>query len=117
MNPAARNRDALAATLARFGCCDAGDAPAIVEALLHRGHARTASNHTVRMVLFASRGERAPSGWHWVHLDHVFRYLDDFLRIERGALGGTELHDPALSWLALIHKCDLTLHSSSGHES
>lgn len=109
INPAARNRHALAAALARFGCCGANEAPALVQDLLRHGRAQGASDHIVRMVLFASRGERAPRGWHWIHLDHVFHFLDDYLRTQREVLGSVDLHDPALSWLSLLHKCDLTL--------
>lgn len=63
------------------------------------------------MVLFASRGERAPPGWHWVHLDHVFRFLDNYLRVERGLLGAVDLKDRALSWLSLLAKCGLSLNA------
>ncbi len=77
--------------------------------LLQRGRAKSASGHTVRMIIFASSGERAPRNCHWVHLDHVFRYLDNYLRTERQTLGKIDLHDPALSWLALMHKCKLAL--------
>ncbi len=110
VNPGARNRHALAAALARFGCCGLREAPGLVQALLQRGRAQGESQHVIRMVLFASRGEQAPRGWHWVHLDHVFRYLDSYLRQSRDVLGSVDLHDPALSWLALLHKCDLALH-------
>jgi len=109
VNSASRNRHALAAALARFGCCDAAEAPVIVEDLLHHGRAQGVRDHVVRMVLFASRGEQAPRGWHWIHLDHVFRFLDDYLRAQSDVLGSVDLHDPALSWLSLLHKCDLTL--------
>lgn len=115
VNPGSRNRHALAATLARFGCCGASEAPGMVQALLQHGRAQGESDHVVRMVLFASRGERAPRGWHWVHLDHVFRFLDDYLRKEKIALGHVDLHDPALAWLSLLHKCELTLKAKRPH--
>lgn len=111
VNAGARNRHALAAAIARFGCCDANDAPGMVHTLLQRGHAQGSGDHTVRMVLFASSGERAPRGWHWVHLDHVFRFLDGYLRREQSTLGHVDLHDPALAWLTLLHKCHLELTS------
>ena len=111
VNAGSRNRHALAAALARFGCCKSSEAPSLVQALLQHGRAQGESHHIVRMVLFASSGERAPRGWHWIHLDHVFRFLDDYLRKEQGALGHVDLHDPALAWLSLLRKCDLTLNT------
>lgn len=109
VNPGSRNRHALAATLGRFGCCDVDEAPSLVKKLLHRGVAQSRRGHAIRMVLFASHGDRAPKGWHWVHLDHVFQFLDAYLRTEHGVLGTLDLHDPALSWLSLLHKCNLSL--------
>ncbi len=110
VNPGSRDRQALAAALTRFGCCGATEAPSLVRALLQHGRAQGESDHVIRMVLFASRGERAPRGWHWVHLDQVFRFLDDYLRAERDVLGTVDLRDPGLSWLSLLHKCGFTLH-------
>jgi hypothetical protein len=109
VNPGSRNRHALAAALARFGCCEATEAPNLVKALLQHGRAQGERGHVVRMVLFASRGERAPHGWHWVQLDHVLRFLDGYLRSETDPLGTVDVHDPALAWLSLLQKCDLTL--------
>jgi hypothetical protein len=109
VNPGSRNRHVLAAALTRFGCCESAAAPGLVEALLQDGCARDDTGHVIRMVLFASRGEWAPQGWHWVHLDHVFRFLDDYLRVERGVLSGVDLRDRALSWLSLMAKCGLSL--------
>ncbi|MGB7300099.1 MAG: hypothetical protein WBD34_12315 [Burkholderiaceae bacterium] len=109
INPATRRRQVLAAALARFGCCDSTEAAVLARTLLQRGQAENSRGHTVRMVIFASSGERAPRGWHWIHLDHVFRFLDTFLRSESKTLGKVDLHDPALNWLSLLHKCDLTL--------
>lgn len=110
VNPGARNRHALAGALARFGCCAKREAPSLVRTLLQHGHAQGEQGHVIRMVLFASQGERAPRGWHWVHLDHVFMFLDGYLTREQKTLGHVDLHDPALAWLTLLHKCDLSLH-------
>jgi len=113
VNPATRNRHALAGALARFGCCDEREAPALVKQLLQHGEANAAGGHVIRMVLFASHGERAPRGWNWVHLDHVFRFLDGYLKTQHHALGHVDLHDPALAWLNLLRKCQLTLTSKA----
>jgi hypothetical protein len=109
VNPASRNRHALAAALARFGCCDAATASKVVRRLLQSGETISSAGHVVRMVLFASRGERAPHGWHWVHLDHVMTYLNRYLQTHGDILKHVDLHDPALSWLSLLNKCELTL--------
>ena len=109
VNPAARNRHALAGTLARFGCCEEREATSVVQALLQHGQAEGARGHVIRMVLFAAHGERAPRGWHWVRLDRVFEFLDGYLRREQHTLGHVDLHDPALAWLALQQKCGLSL--------
>lgn len=109
VNAGASNRLALAAALSRFGCCDSDEASAMVERLVQKGTAQGNHGHVIRMVLFASSGERAPSGWLWIHLDHVFRFLDTQLRSQENTLGHIDLHDPALNWLALLHKCGISL--------
>ncbi|HNP35817.1 MAG TPA: hypothetical protein PKK10_08185 [Woeseiaceae bacterium] len=109
VNPGSRNRQVLAAALVRFGCCSSEEAPSLTQALLQHGRAQGKSEHIVRMVLFASSGARAPHGWHWIHLDHVFRFLDNYLRTEQSVLGHVDLHDPALAWLSLLHKSNLSL--------
>jgi hypothetical protein len=109
INTGSRNRHALAAALARFGCCGAMESSSLVKSLLQNGRAQGKNNHVVRMVVFASHGDHAPRGWHWVHLDHVFLYLERYLRQESDILGVVDLHDPALGWLTLLHKCNLRL--------
>ena len=109
VNPGARNRQALAAALARFGCCSTREAPNLVEALLQHGRAQADNGHILRMILFASRGDRAPRGWHWVRLDHVLQFLDTYLTTDGAVLGAVELHDHALGWLSLLQKCGFSL--------
>lgn len=111
VNPATRNPGVLGAALTRFGCCDVVEAPRLVKKLLRHGQAFDQKGHQIRMVLFASQGEHAPRGWHWVHLGKVFLFLDRYLRSERQDLEKVELLDPALGWLSLLQKCQLTLKS------
>ncbi len=111
INPAASNPRTLEAALTRFGCCLVEEAPSLVQQLMRHGRAQGSSGHVMRMVLFASRGDHPPHGWHLVHLDHVFHYLDDYLRSNQDMLGVVDLHDPALSWLALLQKCNIELSS------
>ncbi len=113
VNPGSRNRQVLAAALVRFGCCGTEEATSLVKALLQHGRAQAIGGHIVRMVLFASSGMQAPRGWHWIHLDHVFLFLENFLRTEQNALGHVDLHDPALAWLSLLRKCDLSVTARS----
>ena len=109
VNAGARNLNALAATLRRFGCCPAGRATHMARQLVQRGSVTNDAGHRIRMVLFASRGDYAPHGWHLVHLGHVFEFLDRYLRTDGAVLSATQLLDPALGWLALLKKCDLKL--------
>ena len=109
VNAGSRNLNALAATLHRFGCCPAGRATHMARQLVQRGSVTNDAGHRIRTVLFASRGDVAPHGWHLMQLGHVFRFMQDYLQTEGSALSATQLLDPALAWLALLKKCDLKL--------
>lgn len=109
VNPATRDPQVLAGALSRFGCCAPDEGHEVVRELLRRGRAHTSSGHAVRMVVFASGGERAPRGWHWIRLDHVVSFMDAFLRRRHDIYRGVDLQDPALAWLALLQKCGFTL--------
>ncbi len=109
VNPAARDVRALVAAIERFGCCDSECAPDVVANLLKHGEATSPDGHVVRMVLFASQGDEPPRGWHWIHLGHVVTYLSHYMRRREDLLKHADLHDPALGWLSLLQKCDLTV--------
>ena len=109
VNPAARNKRTLVAALERFGCCDSDHAPDVVARLLADGSATSPDGHVVRMVLFASRGEGPPRGWHWLHLGHVVTYLSHYMQRREDLLKHADLHDRALNWLSLLQKCNLTV--------
>jgi hypothetical protein len=96
VNAGSRNLNALAATH-------------MARQLVQRGSVTNDAGHRIRTVLFASRGDVAPHGWHLMQLGHVFRFLQDYLQTEGSALSATQLLDPALAWLALLKKCDLKL--------
>ena len=117
INAGARNLNVLAATLHRFGCCPAGTATTMARDLVQRGSVVNPAGHRVRMVLFASRGDYAPHGWHLIHLGHVFRFLEEYLRSDGAVLSATQLLDPALGWLALLKKCDLKLAPIAAQEN
>jgi len=114
VNPASRNPKVLGAALTRFGCCDPADAERVVSELLQQGHTKLMHGHKIRMVLFASTGESAPAGWHLVHLEQVFIFLDKLLHQHQFRWRATDFHDPALAWLALLQKSKLSLQTHSG---
>lgn len=105
LNPAARDREVLAAALARFGCCSAHQAGGAVDDLLRRGHATTPCGHRIRMVVFASTtdGSDAPH-CKVIPMGHVVEYLQDYLREHWDAVGHTQLKDPALGFLQILEK-------------
>jgi hypothetical protein len=88
-----------------LACPDRGADMIVAE--IKQGYVGGRATHVVRMVMFAPRGERAPRGWHWVQLGHIFRFLDSYLR-QQSALGRVDSHDRALAWLSLLHKCELS---------
>lgn len=111
INAGARNPQVLAAALSRFGCCTSRDASNIVEKLLHTGIARTANDHVVRMVLFASSGEVAPSGWQLIRLDSIIMFMESYFRAHWNELAHVDLQQPALGLFALLQKSQFKLHS------
>ncbi len=115
VNSASRNPRVLEAALSRFGCCEPGDANRVVSELLQHGQTRVMHGHKIRMVLFASSGERAPAGWHLVYLEQVFMFLDQLLREHQSNWRSIDFHDPALAWLSLLQKSKLSLQIDSSN--
>ncbi len=113
VNPASRKPDVLAAILSRFGCCDPDEATPLAQTLLKHGRALGMHGHVIRMLLFASQGERAPDGWHLIHLGDVWKFLEKFLRQHPKRWQATDFHDPALAWLAMMGKCQLSFRDAN----
>lgn len=103
-NPAGLRKDVLAAALARFGCCRAGDhAEEVVARLVSHGRARTGADHLVRLVAFGAR--TGPEGSYLqVGLDRVMEYLEAYVHENWDLLGHTESKDAVLSLLMLREK-------------
>lgn len=105
-NEAAHDPLVIAAALARFGCCRPDHARVLAQQIVEEGSARTHHGHVVRMVAFGGRGEpREVAGRQRVSLEHVVGFLTAWLEEEWGTLHATQLKQPGLDVLALLHKC------------
>ena len=105
LNPPLRRPDVLGVALTRFGCCPAEHAPALVRQLLARGRAMTPAGHAIRMVAFGGDGTGSGAGpCTIVHMGHVVRYLQGYLREHWSVLQQAQLRDPAFDILALLQK-------------
>jgi hypothetical protein len=108
LNAAARDPAVLRAALARFGCCNAGEAERAARELLRSGSVELRQGHRARLVAFgssvplASAAAGGPS--HCVALPHVFDYLRQQIVRDWHVMkaGGTK--DEALGWLLLEEK-------------
>ena len=107
LNPGVRNPDVLRAVLVRFGCCPAGKVIPVVESLRRHGQAITPRGHHVRIVAFGSGdGSRNGHVHTVVNLDHVIRFLRDYMREHWDVLRHAQFKDPVLGFLMLLEKAD-----------
>jgi hypothetical protein len=105
LNPAMRDPAVLEAAFSRFGCCEAAEAPALVNALLRTGRVKAPAGHLIRMVAFGNTSHTAnPGAWHTVSLEHVLGYLDRHLQHNWAAVSQTQIKDEPLALLALMEK-------------
>ncbi len=105
LNPPLRQPEVLEVVLTRFGCCPAEHAPELVRQLLARGRAMTPAGHAIRMVAFGGDGTGSGAGpCTIVHMGHVVRYLQRYLREHWSVLRHAQLRDPAFDILALLQK-------------
>lgn len=105
-NDAADDPLILSAALARFGCCAPEHARELARRLVDEGQARTHHGHVVRMVAFGGRGApRHIDGRLRVPLEHIVQFLSQWLEDEWDTLHVTQLKQPGLDVLALLHKC------------
>ncbi len=105
-NRSSRRPEVLAAALARFGCCPAESAPGMVQDLLRSGRAATPQGHTIRMVAFGSVVGPGTGGAPYlqVPLDHVVRFLEEWMERHWPVLRHTQIKDPVLAFLATLAK-------------
>lgn len=136
LNPAMRDPRVLAVALARFGCCDSADAPALTRRLLSTGHVRTPVGHTIRIVAFgdtpnrfeARRGSAggddvpvarspggAPGAATTVSMRHVVDFLQEHLTQHWQQARHAQFNDPALGVLAMLQKW--ADHPAGGHRA
>lgn len=105
LNRGATDKAVLTAAIARFGCCDASGAEAVVIDLLRRGRAKIPHGHRVRLVAFGSLPSEAPSRHYGVILlGHVLEFLRGHLRRHWSAFQASETKDPALGFLKILEK-------------
>ena len=105
LNGAARDPNVLRVTLTRFGCCLPTEVDAVVQRLLHSGRATTPCGHSIRMVVFGSRGEALPGrDVQVITLGHVIHFLREYLHRHWDSLHHAEFKDPVLGLLAMMEK-------------
>jgi hypothetical protein len=103
LNKSMRNRDVIAAALARFGCCDPAHAEATAQQLLRTGRAETPEGHVARIVVFASGGTD-DRRFKLISLGHVTAFLRAYLRKHWAVLHHAQFRDPVLSLLMTLEK-------------
>lgn len=105
LNRGAIDRAVLAAAIARFGCCDAGEAEAVVIDLLRKGRAKIPHGHRVRLVAFGSLPSESPSRhYEVILLGHVLEFLREHLRRHWSVFQASETKDAALGFLKILEK-------------
>lgn len=105
LNRGAVDKAVLEAAIARFGCCDAGQAEAVVIDLLRKGRAKIPHGHRVRLVAFGSLPSEAPSrNYAVILLGHVLEFLREHLRLHWSVFQASETKDPALGFLKILEK-------------
>ena len=105
LNRGAIDQGVLTAAIARFGCCDAGEARAVVEDLLRRGRAKIPHGHRIRLVAFGSHPPETPSKhYEVILLGHILAFLREHLRRHWAVFQASETKDPALGFLKILMK-------------
>lgn len=112
-NPAGLNRDVLATTLARFGCCPLRHAQELVRDLLHQGSATTHAGHRVRLVAFGARPSRSDR-YESLSLTHVQSFMEVYVEEHWQALKTSPSKDQMLGWLMLREKLRRAGHLERG---
>ena len=103
-NPAMRDPEVLATTLARFGCCHPAHAKETAVDLLRHGRARTHVGHLVRLAAFGSTQEPMSPRCLVVPLQHVIEFLRDYVHSHWDSVKHLSLKDSTLGLIALMEK-------------
>lgn len=109
LNAAAADPRVLATALVRFGCCSPESAADLVTNLHRAGRVRLPHGHTLRLVSFGSSVPGGRHAHHVVTLDHVLRFLDQYLDAHWSALRTTGTKDPTIGLIALLRKTGLMI--------
>ncbi|MBT8206648.1 MAG: hypothetical protein KJO18_00115 [Acidimicrobiia bacterium] len=104
LNQGARSPGVLKSVLVRFGCCRLADLDDIVAPLMHRGHVRTKSGSTIRLVAFGSAVTDQSGGYLAVPLDHVVGFLQTHLQSHWSYLRQAQIKDAAFGFLVALEK-------------
>lgn len=104
LNSAATDPAVLQAALVRFGCCPRADVPALVTALLHRGHSTLPNGHQVRLLAFGATVGVPDGPYRCVALGDVVDYLRRYVHAHFDALRAMNPKDPAFGFLFTLEK-------------
>jgi hypothetical protein len=105
LNRSATDRSTLAAAVARFGCCDPGEAGRVVDELLRRGRSKIPHGHRVRLMAFGSQPPEEPRGHYEVMLlGHVLGFLREHIRRHWPVIQASDTKDEALGFLKILEK-------------
>lgn len=104
LNRGARDPAVLKTVLSRFGCCQPRDVPSVVEVLLNKGRAKTHCGHTVRLVAFGSVKADPSPPCRVITLDHVRRFLQDYIHENWDLLRHAQFKEPAFGFLVMLEK-------------
>ncbi|MES1259753.1 MAG: hypothetical protein ABUL71_04095, partial [Gemmatimonadota bacterium] len=97
LNDGTTSAAAIAAALARFGCCPAQEAGAVANALVRHGETVLPSGHLLRLVAFGvAHGAERTGSARIVSLAHVVRFLRQHLQTNWETLRHVQFKDPAL---------------------
>lgn len=107
LNRGAKDPAVLGAVLSRFGCCRIADVPHVVKSLLQQGKARTHCGHTVRLVAFGSMAAEPAPACKVITLDHVRRFLQDYIHEHWDLLRHAQFKEPAFGFLLMLEKARL----------
>jgi hypothetical protein len=105
LNEAAREPAVLHSALTHFGCCQQCHVKEVVQQILQKGHATTNCGHRVRMVAFGSSPSHlGRPKYDVVSLEHIHRFLTDYICQHWEVLHQAQFKDPVFGFLVMLEK-------------
>ncbi|MHC4101129.1 MAG: hypothetical protein ACYS15_04960 [Planctomycetota bacterium] len=104
LNRGAREPAVLRGALTRFGKIKPDETEAIVDELLRKGEATSASGPRVRLMAFGSYRGRNSGGYKVITLKHVLDFLETMMRENWKALRHAQFKDPAINFISVLEK-------------